>query len=190
MCIRDSVEGAITKGCEAAAAGTLEALQSAFDWEALIAFLAVEFAVNHPDSYSYNLNNFFIYHDPASDRLSLSPWGADSTFIYAYPPSTPNPTCEPLYRDVLTSTPKGWLMGFCLSSSDCRADLSAKVLEVADWMEESDLVGRMEATAERLDPYAALETEVNWTLADRKQRLGCFIDWTKRRPAALRDWAQ
>ncbi len=183
------VEGAITQGCEAAHVGTLEALKAAFDWEALIAFLAVELAVNHPDSYSFNLNNFFVYHDPVTDRLSLSPWGSDSTFIYAYPPSTPNPDCRPLYKDVLTASPVGWLMEFCQASPQCSADLRDKVLLVADWMEDSDLVGRMKTTAELLDPYAELETEVNWTMSDRAQRVGCFIEWTAQRPAELRAWS-
>ena len=183
------VADAITMGCEAVEAGTTEALKAAFDWEALIAFLAVELSLNHPDSYSFNLNNFFVYHEPVTDRLSLSPWGADSTFIYAYPPSSPNPDCEPLYNDVLAdTTPSGWLMDFCLDDPSCSADLRAKVLEVADWMESSDLTGRMETTAAMLEPYAALETEVNWTMADRAQRVGCFLAWTTQRPAELRAW--
>lgn len=180
--------GAVAQGCEAAAEGTVEALQAAFDWEALVAFLAVELAVNHPDSYSFNLNNFFVYHDPIEDRLSLSPWGADSTFIYAYPPSTDNPDCRPLYRDVLTSSPKGWLMDFCLEDPTCSADLEAEVLEVAAWMEESQLVARMEETRDRLDPYAALEVYVNWTAADRERRVGCFLEFTEQRPEELRAW--
>lgn len=181
---------AISQGCQAVSLGTTEALQEAFDWEALVAFLAVELSVNHPDSYSFNLNNFFVYHDPVADRLSLSPWGADSTFIYAYPPSSPNPDCQPLYNNVLTdTTPSGWLMDFCLDDPTCSADLRAKVLEVADWMESSDLTGRMEATAAMLEPYAALETEVNWTMADRAQRVGCFMEWTAQRPAQLREWS-
>jgi hypothetical protein len=40
----------ITRGCEAVAIGTADALAEAFDWKALIAFLAVELSVNHPDS--------------------------------------------------------------------------------------------------------------------------------------------
>ncbi|MFT5685185.1 MAG: spore coat protein H [Myxococcota bacterium] len=185
-----AVEDAIMQGCEAVSTGTTEALKAAFDWEALIAFLAVELSVNHPDSYSFNLNNFFVYHDPNTDRLSLSPWGADSTFIYAYPPSSPNPDCQPLYNDVLTDpTPSGWLMDFCLDDPTCAADLRAKVLEVADWMEDSDLTDRMATTTAMLDPYAALETQVNWTLSDRAQRVGCFIEWTEQRPEELREWS-
>ena len=183
------VDNGIVRGCEAVLTGTIEALQAAFDWEALIAFLAVEIAVNHPDSYSHNLNNFFVYHDPGADKIHLSPWGADSTFTYIYPPDIDNPKCEPLYYDVLESAPSGWLMGFCLSNTSCRAELRMKVLSVADWMEESDLIAQMETLSAMLDPYAAQETEVYWTMADRKQQVGCFIDWTRQRPTELRAWA-
>jgi hypothetical protein len=179
---------ALVQGCEAVTLGTAEAVGAAFDWEALIAFLAVERAVNHPDSYSFNLNNFFVYHDPLTDRLFLSPWGADSTFVYAYPPSAPNPGCDPLYRDVDTGSPVGWLAGFCLADPTCRADLDVAVLDVASWMEDTDLVGRMEQRRDALDPWAALETEVNWTDEDRDARVACFLEWTAQRPDELRAW--
>ncbi len=181
-------EDALLQGCQAVAVGTVEALQQAFQWEELISFLGVERAVNHPDSYSFNLNNFFVYHEPIEDRISLSPWGADSTFIYAYPPSAENPDCEPLYRDVDTGSVSGWLGSFCLADPTCRADLNAELLQAADWMEEADLVGAMEARRELLDPWAELETYVNWTLDDRERRVGCFLEWTNQRPDELRAW--
>lgn len=176
----------ITRGCEAAAAGTLDAVKEAFDYDAVIAFLAVERGVNHPDSYSYNLNNFFVYHDPVEDRLSLSPWGADSTFIYAYPPSASNPNCEPLYRDVDGAYSVGWLGRFCEGDATCRADLHTKLLEVADWMEAEDLVGAMERNRDLLDEHAEREAAVNWTMDDREARIDCFLEWTAARPDELR----
>jgi len=180
----------IDRGCEAAEAGTFEAVQDAFDWDATEAFLAAETALNHPDSYSWNLNNFFVYHEPVGDQLSLVPWGADSTFIYAYPPSTPNPGCEPLYTDVLTASPSGWMMGFCRGDPTCTASLEARILEVADLIEDDDLVGQMHTLRDQLDPYADDEVYVNWTLDDREARVDCFIEWTARRPDELRAWLE
>jgi len=178
-------DDAVTQGCAAAAAGTVSALQTAFDWEGLVSFLAVERAVNHPDSYSYNLNNFFVYHD--RERLHLTPWGADSTFVYAYPPSADNPHCEPLYRNVLESSSVGWLGAFCEADETCRAELEARALDIADWMEDG-LVDRMRQTRDQLEPYAELETYTNWTMDDRAQRVNCFLEWTTRRPTELRAW--
>ncbi len=180
----------ITRGCEAVAVGTAEALAEAFDWEALVTYLALELSVSHPDSYSFNLNNFFVYHDPLTDRLFLSPWGADSTWTYVYPPSAASADCANTYGDTLTWSAAGWLMRFCQSDSTCRTDLVAKVEEIADWMARADVVGEMEATRELLDPHAELETHTNWTVDDRERWLACTLAWTEDRPETLRAWAE
>ena len=167
----------IAQGCEST---------DAFDQEALVAFLAVEQAVNHPDSYSWNLNNFFVVHDEASNALSLSPWGADSTFIYAYPPDKPNPDCEPLHLDVDSRSSKGALRAWCRADADCNAQYEDKLLQIADWMDQVDLAGEMSRNAELLQPWEELETHVNWTMEDRRARIDCFEQWAAQRPAELR----
>jgi len=178
----------IDQGCAAVASEDFDAIQRAFDWDAVEAFLATETALNHPDSYTWNLNNFFVYHDPIEDELSLIPWGADSTFVYATPASTSNPDCDPLYTDVLEASPRGWLMGFCRSDSDCAEGLEARILAAADLIEEDDLVGQMAELRDQLDPWAERETWVNWTLDDREAWIDCFQRWTEQRPDELRAW--
>jgi hypothetical protein len=180
----------ITRGCQAVAVGTADALKQAFDWDALVTYLALELSLSHPDSYSYNLNNFFVYHDPLSDKLFLSPWGADSTWTYVYPPSAATPDCANTYGDVLTWGAAGWLMKFCLSDATCRPDLVARVLEIADWLEAADVVGEMAATRDLLDPHAELETHTNWSVEDRANWIACTLDWTADRPETLRAWAE
>lgn len=177
---------AIARACQAAASGDPIAIDAAFDWSRIRKFLAAERAVNHPDSYSWNLNNYFVYHDPLTDLVSLTPWGADSTFVYAYPIDSPNPTCDPIYLDVDTTFPVGWLTRYCAGDDPCRRELGEELLVVADWMESADLVETMRATAALLDPYVAEETWVNWTPEDREARVACFLDWTARRPDELR----
>jgi len=176
----------ITRGCEAVARSGIGALDEAFDRAAVIAYLAVERAINHPDSYSYNLNNFFMHHDPLEDALSFIPWGADSVFTYWYPADRANPECVPLHLDVLDTLPRGLLAELCYADAACGDELSAKVADVADWMDAADLVGQMERTIELVEPYVAAETHVNWTLADRERRVACFLEWTRERPDALR----
>jgi hypothetical protein len=178
--------GGLVRGCEAVARSGIGALDEAFKRDEVLSFLAVERAVNHPDSYTYNGNNFFVHHDPLDDRLSLVPWGSDSTFIYAYPPNTRNPECQPLHKDVLSAAPRGVLTALCDADPTCSAELTERILDVADHMEDVDLVGRMEATRDMLDPYAPLEEWVNWNNADRARRVGCFLRWTEQRPEELR----
>lgn len=59
----------------------LAALEPVLDVEAFFTFWAVEALIAHWDGYASNTNNHFVYHDPASDRLYLMPWGTDMTFV-------------------------------------------------------------------------------------------------------------
>lgn len=63
-------------GYDAAARGSIADIADAFDWKRLVGFQALERVLNHPDSYSLNLNNFHVCADPIEHKLSLSPWGA------------------------------------------------------------------------------------------------------------------
>lgn len=42
--------------------------------------LAAEWVIGHWDSYSGNLNNYHLYHEPTTDLWSLSPWSLDLSF--------------------------------------------------------------------------------------------------------------
>ena len=90
--------------------------------------------------------------------------------------------------DVLEASPRGWLMGFCRSDSDCAEGLEARILAAADLIEEDDLVGQMAELRDQLDPWAERETWVNWTLDDREAWIDCFQRWTEQRPDELRAW--
>jgi spore coat protein H len=73
----------------AAAASALEptgatmykAISTLVDLDEFMAFWAVESLISHWDGYSGDLNNFFVYHDPATDRLAFIPWGPDAAFV-------------------------------------------------------------------------------------------------------------
>ncbi len=165
-------DAALASAVAAVETGTLDALRVAFDWEDLLGFLAAERVVNHPDSYSYGLNNFFAYHDPVEDQVSLVPWGADSTFHNGY-------------REVLAGEPIGWLGRFCESDDACRAELEAAILQSAELMTSSDLLGYAEQTRERIgdyveaDPLAVYDAE---TVASSTEAL---LTWIEERPVEI-----
>src|SRR6185503_8445377 len=58
----------------------MAALDRVVDVDRLFRFWAVEVLVGHRDGYAGNANNYYAYHDPASDRFHLIPWGADRAF--------------------------------------------------------------------------------------------------------------
>ena len=40
----------------------------------------MEVVTDHWDGYANNQNNFFVYHDPSTDKMSFIPWGIDDLF--------------------------------------------------------------------------------------------------------------
>ena len=56
------------------------ALEPYLDLDSFLTFWAMEVLVAHLDGYAGNTNNFFVYRDPTSDRLTFIPWGIDATF--------------------------------------------------------------------------------------------------------------
>lgn len=71
----------------------LEAVEPLVDVDAFLRFWAVETLVAHWDGYAGDLNNFFVYHDPTSDKLVFVPWGTDGAFTKSHPflPSSGRP---------------------------------------------------------------------------------------------------
>ena len=58
----------------------LTALDAQLDLEHFYKFWACEELTGHWDSYTGNLNNYYLYRDPKSGKFTFIPWGADSTF--------------------------------------------------------------------------------------------------------------
>ncbi|MBT5708697.1 MAG: hypothetical protein HOI66_20465 [Verrucomicrobia bacterium] len=55
-------------------------LGKVIDLDDFLKFWAIESLIGFWDGYSGNQNNFFVYHNPKTDRLHFLPWGADSVF--------------------------------------------------------------------------------------------------------------
>ena len=55
-------------------------LEQVLDVDRFITFMACETMVAHWDGYGYNRNNYRIYHDPKTDRLTFLPHGMDQLF--------------------------------------------------------------------------------------------------------------
>ncbi len=183
---------ALARVCDAVGEGTVGALETVFDWDNLMAFFAAERVTNHPDSYSFNLNNFHIYHDPLEDKLSLIPWGADSTFVYHWPAWELDYECDVMsYYDDLAEYPYAYLAQFCQGNEECWADLSAAMLEVADLLEDMDLAGFVESTRENISSFVYSETRIPYLTPEHfDQRVDCHEEWILQRPDEVRAYLQ
>jgi hypothetical protein len=77
-------------------AAMLAALEAVIDLDAFFSFWAVETMTTHWDGYAGNNNNFFLYGDPSTGRMTFMPWGTDQLF-------GPDTSLDPgLTRSVLT----------------------------------------------------------------------------------------
>lgn len=61
-------------------ANLVSALEPYVDLEKFMTYWAMEIITNHWDGYANDRNNFFVYHDPTSNKLEFIPWGVDATF--------------------------------------------------------------------------------------------------------------
>ena len=57
-----------------------DALDAELDVDAFLTFWAMEVLVAHLDGYAGNTNNYFVYRDPTTDRITFVPWGIDAIF--------------------------------------------------------------------------------------------------------------
>jgi spore coat protein CotH len=56
------------------------AIERIFDVQAYLKTQAMEVLIGHWDSYWYNKNNYYLYHDPAKDKFVYIPYDMDNTF--------------------------------------------------------------------------------------------------------------
>jgi hypothetical protein len=76
---------AATAALEQSRGSALPALNSHFDAEQFFRFWAIESLINANDGYAANMNNFYLYNNPADGKFVFIPWGADSTFNFGRP---------------------------------------------------------------------------------------------------------
>jgi len=73
----DDIE-ALTAALEVDDDELLGAVGPLVDLDRFTSFWAVEVLIGHWDGYTANTNNFYVYHDPVSDRFHFVPWGIDN----------------------------------------------------------------------------------------------------------------
>ncbi len=180
----------LDRACEAVAEGTVDALWTAFDRDAVLAFLAAEMVVNHPDSYTYNLNNWHMVHDSLEDRISLSPWGADSTFIYYYPPSGSH-ACEVWDRyDNFTDGYLGTISLFCRADSECWEQLAEATIDAAEVFEAMDPPSLVEHYRALIGEHVHADPRIAWPAEYFDHKVDCLGPWSAARPEAVRAWVE
>jgi hypothetical protein len=147
--------GAVVRALEADDAVVVERLEAVLDLDRFRRFWAIETLTGNWDSYSGNTNNFYVYHDPTSDRLVFLPWGTDTAFTGG--------SVVDSYNQTLTVYATGALANRLYNLPDERRRFRALLGELNDTLWNT---AELEA---RLDELAALSTDA-WPGAVAAQR--------------------
>lgn len=146
---------AVVQAMAADDASVVSELEKVVDLDRFRRFWAIETLTGNWDSYSGNTNNFYIYHDPASDRFVFLPWGTDTAFTGG--------SIIDAYNQTLTVYATGALANRLYNLSEERERFRALLGELNDQLWE---VPALEA---RLDELAGLSTDA-WPGAVEAQR--------------------
>lgn len=124
-------------------AGLVERLSAVLDLDAFRSFWALETLIQHWDGYAGNANNFYVYHDPGSDRFVFLPWGTDGAF-QAQNPFDPFNTSIAVYA-------RGRIANRLYNLPEQRQAFRERLGQLVDevWVEE-----RMNAELDRIEQLA------------------------------------
>lgn len=164
--------------------GWLAAAQGVLAYDQFVQYLALEMSVVHWDSYSYDLSNYSMYHDPSSDRFTMLTQSMDLDYGFR-PWSYPN--CGQYGMDLDKYT-MGMLAESCHDNATCRADVVAAVSLIADQMELADGAARVLALDERIGEDVRRDPRRYYSDAEYQQHVACLQSFFAGRPQALRDW--
>ncbi len=143
-------------------------LSPLMDVDTFYTFWATEALIAHWDGYAGNTNNFYVYHDPSSDKLAFIPWGIDG--ILFGDPNDPRPV---MGTGVLAHR----LYGLTPARLDYLARLRLLIDTVWDAPARLDEIDRMELL---LAPHVDAAQAAPWRLAVQDVR-----DFVSTRAGAL-----
>jgi hypothetical protein len=149
------------------------AITEIFDFDAFLTTWAVESIIAHWDNYGFKIkNNYRVYHDPATDRWTLLATGIDQTF---------NQEQDPWGVE-------GVIAVRCLAEPACEAAFAARLHEVNDLFESTDLAGRAAFIYNQISPFVMEDPRKEYDFATFQQRHQDLLNFIAGRPAGIRSW--
>ena len=161
-----------------------DAMRGRMDWDRYTGFLAMERAIAHWDSYSFDLSNYRLYHDPTADRWTFIPWSGDLGFGYrpwSYPDCGRHGV-DPQDYDM------GLLSSRCMADAGCRDDVLDKMLDWADLLESMGPRQLVEDALHRVRAEAETDPEHRDDMDHFESHGACVATFLEERPEVLREW--
>lgn len=162
------------------------AVHDSMDWHNMTRALALEAWLAHWDGYSWNLNNYRLYHEPTIDRFFMFPWSTDLSYGWAGPrtPADP-PSCHTYATDISEYT-YGMMANDCRDDEECMADFLAGIEEINDLVEDIDNDTYVDDLVALLDPYVQADPNRPYSVQDFYDQNECFKGFMQQRPGELR----
>ncbi len=149
------------------------AITEIFDFDALLTTWAVESIIAHWDNYAFSIkNNYRVYHDPTTDLWTLISTGIDQTF---------NQEQDPWAVE-------GVMAARCVMEPACDAAFAAKLHEVNDLFESTDLAGYSDTVFNQISPFVMEDPRKEYDFATFQQRHTDLLNFIAGRPAGIRNW--
>ncbi len=162
------------------------AMRAQLDWDRWVAYLALERTVVHWDSYSYDLSNYQLYHEPNRDKWTFLTQSMDLDFGYR-PWSYDD--CG-MYGMDLDKYDMGMLAASCESSQSCTTEVATAVMAYADLLEAADGAARVRELDGLIGDAVRADPRRYWSDGDYEDHVACLQDFFEVRPGQLRDWAE
>jgi len=162
------------------------AVEPLLDWDRFIAYLALEIAVVHWDSYSYDQSNYSFYHDPTTGTWAMLTQSMD--LDYGFRPWS-YPTCGQYGMDI-DKYDMGMLAASCQGDASCKAEVVAKLSEYADLLEASDGAARVRELDALIGDAVKADPKRYYDDGDYDTHVACLETFLDARPAQIREWVQ
>lgn len=150
-----------------------------------IQYLAFEAGIAHWDSYSYDLSNYVLYHEPTSDTWTMLTQSMD--LDYGWRPWS-YPECGMYGIDAGTYT-MGALAAQCQEDPACHAAFVAGVVQVADGLEAADGAARVAELDALIGDAVRADPRKQYGNSDYTDHVACLKGFFAERPGDLRAWA-
>lgn len=153
--------------------GFYPAIEGIFDFDRLLTTWAAESVIGHWDNYAFFIkNNYRVYHDPSTGLWTLISTGIDQTF---------NTDVDPFDVD-------GVLATRCLAEPACEAAFAARLHEVTDLFESTDMAGRAELVFTQISPYIMADPRKEYGFGTFQARHQDLLNFIAARPEEIRTY--
>lgn len=176
--------GRLGQAAQTSEAGWLAAITDVMDYPQMVESFALEMSIVHWDSYSYDLSNYQLYHEPSADRFTLLTQSMDLDFGFR-PWSYPD--CGQYGMD-LDKYDMGLLASGCERDATCHGDVVDAVERYADLLETADGAARVRALEAQIGDDVRTDPKRYYSNAEFAEHVACLQTFFEERPGQLREW--